>query len=269
MARNKTSIEEKYNAPFPTALRALMEERGETQENIAKAAGKTRQTISQYVNGISEPGYDVLIRIADYFDVSIDYLLGRTEDPSRQSYAVDALGLYPDTVSWIVGMKEDVEAGGVLGALLEIPSVRDLISKLSDYYFAVQAEKLYDNIWLDFFAEVNDLGRVERVHSDDVLSAFNDELDKIAKSEHYGQAISSLLSIHRRIWETTVHDCPQDGPFARDGFGVKELYSMKVNQCIKDVLSDICFLALFGPVGQKPVVNRDIRSCLTQEFDLR
>ena len=74
MSRNKTSVEEKYNAPFPTALRALMDERGETQENIAKAAGKTRQTISQYVNGISEPGYDVLVKIADYFDVSLDYL---------------------------------------------------------------------------------------------------------------------------------------------------------------------------------------------------
>jgi transcriptional regulator with XRE-family HTH domain len=49
-----------------------------TQENIAEATGKTRQTVSQYVNGKSEPGYDTLVKIADYFDVSVDYLIGRT-----------------------------------------------------------------------------------------------------------------------------------------------------------------------------------------------
>lgn len=101
MARNKTSVEEKYNAPFPTALRTLMEERGKTQENIANATGKTRQTVSQYVNGISEPGYDVLVKIANYFDVSLDYLLGRTDDPSRAPCAVDDLGLSPKAVDAI------------------------------------------------------------------------------------------------------------------------------------------------------------------------
>lgn len=101
MARNKTQIGEKYNAPFPTALRKLMEERGVTQENIAKAAEKTRQTVSQYVNGISEPGYETLVKIADFFDVSVDYLLGRTEDSSRKPCAADELGLTPAAVAYI------------------------------------------------------------------------------------------------------------------------------------------------------------------------
>lgn len=101
MARNKTPIAEKYNAPFPTALRKLMEERGETQENIAKAAEKTRQTVSQYANGISEPSYETLVKIADYFNVSVDYLLGRTEDPSRKPCAADELGLTPAAVAYI------------------------------------------------------------------------------------------------------------------------------------------------------------------------
>lgn len=101
MARNKTTVVEKYNAPFPSTLRTLMEERGKTQENIARETGKTRQTVSQYVNGISEPGYDVLVKIADYFDVSLDYLLGRTSDPSRDPCAVDDLGLSPKAVDAI------------------------------------------------------------------------------------------------------------------------------------------------------------------------
>lgn len=101
MARNKKTVEEKYYAPFPSALRDLMKEKGKTQEEIAKEVGKTRQTISQYVNGSSEPSYDVLVKIADYLDVSIDYLLGRTGDPKRLPCAIDELGLSQNIVAYL------------------------------------------------------------------------------------------------------------------------------------------------------------------------
>lgn len=40
-----------------------------------------QNTISQYETGAREAGYDALIAIADYFDVSVDYLLGRADNP--------------------------------------------------------------------------------------------------------------------------------------------------------------------------------------------
>ena len=86
-------------SPFSTALRYLMAKEGTTQEAIAKVTGKTRQTVSQYVNGISEPSYDTLVKIADYYDVSLDYLLGRTEDPSRIPSATEEIGLTSDAIS--------------------------------------------------------------------------------------------------------------------------------------------------------------------------
>ena len=92
MARNKNQ-DDSYNASFPSALRRLLQERGETQGDIAAATGKTRQTVSQYYNGISEPSYDTLVKIADHFDVSLDYLLGRTKEPYMNPSAVDDLGL--------------------------------------------------------------------------------------------------------------------------------------------------------------------------------
>lgn len=52
-----------------------------------KVTGKTRQTVSQYCNGVSEPGYSTLVKIADHFDVSIDYLLGRQDLSSQQMVA--------------------------------------------------------------------------------------------------------------------------------------------------------------------------------------
>lgn len=86
--RNKT-ITEKFNSPFAKSIRSLMEERGMTQDELAQTVERTRQTVSQYVNGISEPGYDTLVKIADSFNVSVDFLLGRTDaktvDPTMQS----------------------------------------------------------------------------------------------------------------------------------------------------------------------------------------
>lgn len=42
----------------------------------------SQNAISQYETGIREASYDTLIAIADYFNVSIDYLLGRTDNPT-------------------------------------------------------------------------------------------------------------------------------------------------------------------------------------------
>ena len=42
-----------------------------------------QNSISRYETGVREADYKTLIKIADYFDVSIDYLLERTENPKR------------------------------------------------------------------------------------------------------------------------------------------------------------------------------------------
>lgn len=71
---------EKADSPFATTLRLLMNKQPvTTQAQLAEITGKKRQTISQYVNGVSEPGYDTLVKIADHFHVSLDYLLGRSD----------------------------------------------------------------------------------------------------------------------------------------------------------------------------------------------
>lgn len=93
MPRNKKATSDKYNSPFATNLRHLMEVHKTTQEALAGAIEKTRQTVSQYTLGTSEPGYETLVRIANYYDVTLDYLLGRTEDPRKNPCAMDDLGI--------------------------------------------------------------------------------------------------------------------------------------------------------------------------------
>lgn len=67
---------------FRNRLRALREGRDLTQADLGEVLRVSKQTISNYENGVSSPDQDMLLRIADYFGVSTDYLLGRTNVPS-------------------------------------------------------------------------------------------------------------------------------------------------------------------------------------------
>ena len=60
-------------------LRELRLERNMSQQRLAMELSMTQNTISRYENGEREPGIQELIRIADYFNVSLDYLLERSE----------------------------------------------------------------------------------------------------------------------------------------------------------------------------------------------
>ena len=62
-------------------LRGLRKNKGISQLKLAMDLNTTQNTISRYETGEREPGIDELIKIADYFNVSVDYLIGRTDNP--------------------------------------------------------------------------------------------------------------------------------------------------------------------------------------------
>ena len=62
-------------------LKGLRKQRGLSQLKVAMDLNMAQNTISRYENEVREADYKTLILFADYFDVSIDYLLGRTENP--------------------------------------------------------------------------------------------------------------------------------------------------------------------------------------------
>ncbi len=61
-------------------LKALREEAGKTQAELAAIFKISRQVYANYENGINEPSLKMLVVIADYFQCSVDYLLGRSDD---------------------------------------------------------------------------------------------------------------------------------------------------------------------------------------------
>ncbi|MFB6363174.1 helix-turn-helix domain-containing protein [Paenibacillus elgii] len=59
----------------------LREKQALTQEELSSKINISRASLSHYEKNRREPDYETVVKIADFFKVSIDYLLGRTEDP--------------------------------------------------------------------------------------------------------------------------------------------------------------------------------------------
>ena len=66
---------------FPRVLSLLRKEKGISQKEAANSLGVSQALLSHYEKGIRECGLDFLIRAADFYGVSADYLLGRSADP--------------------------------------------------------------------------------------------------------------------------------------------------------------------------------------------
>jgi transcriptional regulator with XRE-family HTH domain len=62
----------------------LREKHGMTQEDLASALGISRASLSHYETNRREPDHETITKIADYFRVTTDYLLGRTDDAGKQ-----------------------------------------------------------------------------------------------------------------------------------------------------------------------------------------
>ena len=62
-------------------LRGIREDRDIKQREVADILGVSQNTYSQYENGVIALTAEVLIKLADYYGVSIDYLLDRTNNP--------------------------------------------------------------------------------------------------------------------------------------------------------------------------------------------
>lgn len=69
---------------FSVRLKTLRNESKVSSSSLASSVGVSRPAISQFENAANAPSIDTLIALADYFDVSIDYLVGRSDDPARR-----------------------------------------------------------------------------------------------------------------------------------------------------------------------------------------
>ena len=142
MPRKREAKSANFYAVFPERLREVMQEHGVTQQELAEYVGKSRQAIGYYADGSSSPDWETLAKIAQYFGVSADWLLGLTDTHSTD---VDIQSICKHT-----GLSECA-----LNTLCNVDE------------FSMQAvNQLFESRWFNSFARDMSLFLAERNHTD-------------------------------------------------------------------------------------------------------
>lgn len=117
-------------------LKKLRKDNNLTQKELAKVLNIKNNTLSQYENGINEPNDEIKIKIADYFDVTIDYLLGRTNNKHESKLTDEEADQLADEIIEIYIKKGKIKRGELLTPekrekiLKEIEVFIDMTNKL-------------------------------------------------------------------------------------------------------------------------------------------
>jgi transcriptional regulator with XRE-family HTH domain len=83
-----------YNAPFARSLRDKLKERGMTNKELAEHLGVSQQAVNLYTAGNSMPTVDKIVKIAEFFGVSVDFLLGRSRAAAPDDFIQEAVRRY-------------------------------------------------------------------------------------------------------------------------------------------------------------------------------
>ena len=77
---------------FLSRFRELLADSDKTQTEICNEIGITKQRLSNWKSGYTEPNQSDMVMLADYFQVSLDYLLGRSDDFGNVSVRAEKVG---------------------------------------------------------------------------------------------------------------------------------------------------------------------------------
>ena len=216
------------NPDFSRSLSLLRQERGLSQRQVAKELGISQALLSHYENGIREPGLEFVVKACDFYNVSADFLLGRTL--SRDGTTIlDADSLYDASTE-----RDNILRGSVMATLSKkllvnsIGILFDLLGKLDNKraiksaanFLSVAVYQMYRDLYRhnpggndDFFSVpdrqfVAGLPRVDMILSeteyvDALASAGKDAkfpaMSHTAMTENYPGTYQSLLQI--------IHSC--------------------------------------------------------------
>jgi transcriptional regulator with XRE-family HTH domain len=130
------------NGDFPRILTLLRKEKGISQKDAAVGLGVSQALLSHYEKGIRECGLAFIVKCADYYAVSCDYLLGRSPERSGAVIAIedipepDALGrenILKGSMLPILNKKLIANSLNILYDLLQKAGHKEFTTEISDY----------------------------------------------------------------------------------------------------------------------------------------
>lgn len=150
MAKQAEQSIDRYNDIFPTTLRKLLESHPKdghttTYKTLGEAVGVRQQTISLYANGQTQPTAEMALKIAQFFGVSVDYMLTGVSSQNRSYY--EELGLSETAVQYLRRARQmyslpDSEKAQTIPFLDEMLSDREFYEFLEDLAHHVEQTRM-------------------------------------------------------------------------------------------------------------------------------
>ena len=209
-------------------IRELREERGLKQGELADAIGVRQNTLSTWETGRYEPDNEMLQKLAEYFEVTVDYLLGRTvyrtvptgqadvRQYARISHIINSM--YPwDLEATLQAGKDVLSGNSTTGAVLRVPVFRaipagiplEAIEDVVDWeelpqsmakggkeYFALRVSG--DSMWPEYLdGDVVIVRRAQTCTSGDVCVVYVNGYDATLKEVKLDEAAGTLTIVPR------------------------------------------------------------------------
>jgi transcriptional regulator with XRE-family HTH domain len=132
------------NNDFSKRLKSLLDETKTTRQQLATEIGVSHQSVTQWQSGQTIPDILKFKRIAEFFDVSYDYLLGDSDSRKHENaLLVNTLGLSDSAVDEIKRWKRSSEKKNdsfsvsvfeSLSGFFDYPGFEDVLERTSDFY---------------------------------------------------------------------------------------------------------------------------------------
>ena len=176
-----TIISNNPSSDFTARFRDLMDNTVNngriTQSQIADYIGISRQAISQYYTGVSIPSFETLLKIADFFKVTTDYLLGRSDTSVVRIYTTPKLS--DRTMHTLYSMtEEEIE---IIDSLICSRFFKDLLTAIQENIKLTQAE----------------INHIESILNKEI--AFDDSVYTLTDSFLYSELIDRYPFLKNRI----------------------------------------------------------------------
>lgn len=173
---------------FANKLLEMRENKNLTRQKVADDLGISRASLEYYEKGKRTPDINTISQISDYFGVSIDYLMGKSECASRDENIQTVCNFFNVDVSMVLGIKK---------LLNENKKYTDEFQKIifSSYfqmflYHIFYSWKLRTELGYEYLNELEDVSKYMNKDSKELYEQF----DIDGYSSHYGTEISRLTN---------------------------------------------------------------------------
>lgn len=122
---------------FTETIKKLRNDRDKNQSEIAEAVGLKTNTYQAYERGVAEPKIETLCKLADFYGVSTDFLLGRAADADSKSAELEKLDriadtLPPEDISVLLTVAERFKAKSTPQPMQEAQTLETITETIDD-----------------------------------------------------------------------------------------------------------------------------------------